>query len=86
MSAVLGLSNAAKMTVNPKVANRAGVSCLGTAAPTGQCAPTFDSPSIQAFYDAGGTASATGTTIAVIAEGDVSMTVSDLQVPLFYAN
>jgi pseudomonalisin len=79
VSAVLGLSNAAKMTVNPKRANRAGVTCLGTAAPTGQCAPTFDSPSIQAFYHAGGTAAATATTIAVIAEGDVSGTVSDLR-------
>jgi pseudomonalisin len=79
VSAVLGLSNAAKMTVNPKRTTASGVSCFPQAAPAGQCIPTFDSPSIQKFYDAGGTAPATGTTIAVIAEGNVAGTVSDLR-------
>jgi subtilase family serine protease len=78
VSAVLGLSNAAKMAVHPHV-TRPATSCLGTAAPTGQCAPAFDAKDVQAFYDAGATPAGSATTVAVIAEGDVSQVVTDLQ-------
>ena len=74
VSAVLGLNNAAKMSVQPNV------TCLkGAVAPTGQCVPRFDAPDVQAFYDAGGTAAATGTTIAVMATGDVTQVIADLR-------
>jgi subtilase family serine protease len=72
VSAVLGLSNAAKMSVTP-------VNCLkGAIAPTGQCVPRFEAATVQTYYDAGGSSTGSGTTVAVIAEGDVSQTVSDL--------
>jgi subtilase family serine protease len=72
VSAVLGLSNAAKMSATP-------VNCLKAAvAPTGQCVPRFEAATVQAYYDAGGTPAGSGTTVAVMAEGDVSQTVSDL--------
>ena len=74
VSAVLGLSNAAKMSVTP-------VNCLkGAVAPTGQCVPRFEAATVQSFYDAGGTPDGSGTTVAVMAEGDVSQTVSDLRI------
>ncbi|MDB5027906.1 MAG: peptidase, partial [Candidatus Eremiobacteraeota bacterium] len=74
VSAVLGLNNAASMSLRPQV------NCLkGVVAPTGQCVPRFESQSVQAYYDAGATSSGAGTTVAVIAEGDVSGTVSDLR-------
>jgi subtilase family serine protease len=73
VSAVLGLSNAAKMAATP-------VNCLkGAVAPTGQCVPRFEAATVQAFYDAGGTPAGSGTTVAVMAEGDVSQTVTDLR-------
>ncbi len=72
VSAVLGLSNAAKMSVTP-------VNCLkGAVAPTGQCVPRFEAATVQNYYDAGGTPTGSTTTVAVMAEGDVSQTVSDL--------
>ncbi len=75
VSAVLGLSNAAKMAVTPNL------SCLkGVVAPTGQCVPRFEAKDVQSFYDAGGTATGSATTVAVMAEGDVSQTVSDLRI------
>jgi len=78
VSAVLGLSNAAKMAVNPQL-TRPHASCLVTAAPTGQCAPAFNAADVRSFYDAAGSATGSTTTVAVIAEGNVSETVSDLR-------
>jgi subtilase family serine protease len=74
VSAVLGLSNAAKMSVTPNL------TCLkGAVAPTGQCVPRFDAADVQNYYDAGGTPAGSGTTVAVIATGDVSAVISDLR-------
>jgi pseudomonalisin len=73
VSAVLGLSNAASFAVKPNL------SCLGAAAPSGQCLPAFNAADVQKFYDAGATPTGSGTTVAVIAEGNVSGVVSDLR-------
>jgi pseudomonalisin len=78
VSAVLGLSNAAKMVVTPRLV-KPQTSCLITAAPTGQCAPAFNAADVQSFYDAGAVPTGSATTVAVIAEGNVSEAVSDLQ-------
>ena len=78
VSAVLGLSNAAKMAVHPNL-QRPHASCFPAAAPTGQCTPAFDAKDVQTFYDAASAPTGSGTTVAVIAEGDVSQTVSDLR-------
>jgi subtilase family serine protease len=78
VSAVLGLTNAAKMTVRPNL-TRVHASCLITAAPTGQCAPTFNAADVQKFYDVAYVPDASDTKVAVIAEGDVSQVVSDLR-------
>jgi subtilase family serine protease len=50
VSAVLGLSNAAKMSVRPNLSHPHG-SCFPTAVPTGQCTPAFDAKDVQAYYD-----------------------------------
>jgi pseudomonalisin len=78
VSAVLGLSNAAKMAVRPNL-TRVHASCLITAAPTGQCAPAFDAKDVQKFYDVAYIPAASATTVAVIAAGDVSGSVNDLR-------
>src|SRR5947209_952138 len=78
VSAVLGLSNAAKMAVRPNL-QRPHASCFPAAAPTGQCTPAFDAKDVQTFYDAGAAPTGSATTVAVISEGDVSGTVSDLR-------
>jgi len=78
VSGVLGLSNAAKMSVNPHL-TRPSTSCLITAAPTGQCAPAFNAADVQKFYDAGSTPAGVATTVAVIAEGNVSEVLTDLR-------
>ena len=78
VSAVLGLSNAAKMAVRPNL-TRVHASCLITAAPTGQCAPAFDAKDVQKFYDVQYIPAASATTVAVIAAGDVSGSVTDLR-------
>jgi pseudomonalisin len=78
VTGVLGLSNAAKMTVHPH-ANKQAVSCLITATPTGQCLPAFNAVDVQTFYDVASTPTASATTIAVIAEGNVSEVPTDLQ-------
>ena len=78
VSAVLGLNNTAKMAVQPR-AKRHDASCLITATPTGQCAPAFNAADVQKFYDAGSVATGSATTVAVIAEGDVSEVVTDLR-------
>ncbi|MBV9439533.1 MAG: S8/S53 family peptidase [Candidatus Eremiobacteraeota bacterium] len=77
VAAVLGLSNATKMSVTPHLSK--SVSCFPTATPTGQCVPLFQAADVQRFYDATNTPAATGTTIAVIAEGNVSQVVTDLR-------
>jgi pseudomonalisin len=78
VSAVLGLSNAAKMSVRPNL-QRPHASCFPAAAPTGQCTPAFDAKDVQTYYDATTAPTGSATTIAVIAEGDVSGTVTDLR-------
>ncbi|MEA2786086.1 MAG: pseudomonalisin [Candidatus Eremiobacteraeota bacterium] len=78
VSAVLGLSNAAKMSVRPNL-TRVHASCLITAAPTGQCAPAFDAKDVRTFYDVSYVPNGSDTTVAVIAAGDVSGTVADLR-------
>ena len=78
VSGVLGLSNASKMTVRPNV-TRVHASCLITAAPSGQCAPAFNAADVQSFYDVAYVPDAAGTTVGVIAEGNVSQVLSDLQ-------
>jgi subtilase family serine protease len=77
VSAVLGLTNAAKLAVHPRATTHA-VSCLGTSTPTGQCAPSFNSADVQRYYDAASTATGAQTVVAVMAEGDVSQVLSDL--------
>ena len=78
VSAVLGLSNAAKMSVRPNL-QRPHASCFPASAPTGQCTPAFDAKDVQTFYDATAAPTGSATTVAVISEGDVSGTVSDLR-------
>jgi pseudomonalisin len=72
--AVLGLNNAAHMSSGP-------TACFPTdPAPSGTpCVRDYDAHAIQTFYDAGSTPAASNTTIAVMAEGDVSQTVTDLR-------
>jgi subtilase family serine protease len=49
-------------------------------APSGvPCVRSFDAHAAQTFYDAGSTPAASNTTIAVMAEGNVTQTVADLQ-------
>ncbi len=75
VSAVLGLNNAAKMSIHP--ARRNDTQCFpGTA--SAPCLPLFDSPGVQKYYDATSLPVPSNTTMAVMAEGDVSETVSDL--------
>ena len=77
VSAVLGLNNASKMTIHPALRNN--TQCLPSGGtPTGQCIPLFDSAGVQKFYDATSLPIPSNTTMAVMAEGDVSGTVNDL--------
>lgn len=74
VSAVLGLSNAATMSVRPNL------SCLkGAVAPTGQCVPRFEAKDVQTFYDAGPTSTGSSATVAVMATGDVNQVIADLR-------
>jgi pseudomonalisin len=74
VSAVLGLNNAAKMSAQPNL------NCLkGAVAPTGQCVPRFEAKDVQTYYDAGGTADGSQTTVAVMATGDVTQVIADLR-------
>jgi pseudomonalisin len=76
VSAVLGLNNAAKMSVRPAVP----VNCLkGAVAPTGQCVPRFEAASVQTYYDAVSTPDGSQTTVAVMSTGDVSEVITDLR-------
>lgn len=75
--AVLGLNDAAKMSLNPI---KSTDDCYYTGAlPQGApCAHDYGPSDIQLFYDAGSTPQAAGSTMAVMAEGDVSSVVTDL--------
>ena len=83
VSAVLGLSNAAKMSVRPNLTRSlapADLNCLkGVVAPTGQCIPRFESKTVQHYYDADGTADGSQATLAVISTGDLTQVVADLR-------
>lgn len=72
--AVLGLNNAAHVSSSP-------TDCFPTNPPPGgtPCVRSYDAQAVQTVYDAGNTPTASATTIAVMAEGNVSQTVSDLQ-------
>ena len=72
--AVLGLNNAAHVASAP-------TACFPTdPAPAGTpCVRDYDAHAIQTFYNAGSTPDASNTTIAVMAEGNVSQTVTDLR-------
>jgi pseudomonalisin len=78
VSAVLGLTNASKMSVRPVLSRAHAVSCLPTATPTGQCLPAFNAADVQTFYDTGSSPDGSLTNVAVIAEGNVSQVVTDL--------
>jgi pseudomonalisin len=71
--AVLGLNNAARMASGP-------TACFPTdPAPSGTpCVRSYDAHAIQTYYDAGSAPTGANTTVAVMAEGDVSQTVTDL--------
>lgn len=71
--AVLGLNNAARMASGP-------TACFPTdPAPSGApCVRSYDAHAIQTYYDAGTTPAGANTSVAVIAEGNVSQTVADL--------
>ena len=71
--AVLGLNNAARMASGP-------TACFPTdPAPSGTpCVRDFDAHAAQTFYDAGTAPTASNTTIAVMAEGNVAQTLTDL--------
>jgi pseudomonalisin len=74
VSAVLGLTNAATMSVRPNL------SCLkGAVAPTGQCVPRFEAKDVQNYYDATTTADGSQVSVAVMATGDVTPVVTDLR-------
>lgn len=71
--AVLGLNNAARMASGP-------TACFPTdPAPAGApCVRSYDAHAIQTYYDAGTAPTGANTTVAVMAEGNVSQTVTDL--------
>lgn len=77
VSAVLGLNNAAKMTVRPT--RRNDTQCFPSGGTPAGCLPLFDAAGVQKYYDAASLPVPSNTTMAVMAEGDVSQTVSDLQ-------
>ncbi|MDP9024940.1 MAG: S53 family peptidase [Candidatus Eremiobacteraeota bacterium] len=73
--AVLGLNNAVKFAPNPVMG-----ACKGTTPPAGvPCIRRMDAHQMQTFYNAGNTPTGAQTTIAVMAEGDVTSTVADLR-------
>ena len=71
--AVLGLNNAAKVASSP-------TDCFPTnPAPSGTpCVRDFDAHAVNTYYDTGNTPAASNTTMAIMTEGNVSQTVSDL--------
>jgi subtilase family serine protease len=72
--AVLGLNDAAHMSSGPTACFPADPAPSGT-----PCVRDYDAHAIQTFYDAGSAPDGSNTTIAVMAEGDVSQTVTDLR-------
>ena len=72
--AVLGLNNASHVASSP-------TDCFpANPPPSGApCVRSYDAHAIQTVYDAGSTPTGSLTTIAVMAEGNVSQTVSDLR-------
>ncbi|HTD36901.1 MAG TPA: S53 family peptidase, partial [Candidatus Limnocylindrales bacterium] len=77
VSAVLGLNNAAKMTVRPALRNN--TQCFPSGGTPAGCLPLFDAAGVQKYYDAASLPQPSNGTMAVMAEGDVSETLSDLQ-------
>ncbi|HEX3464453.1 MAG TPA: S53 family peptidase [Candidatus Elarobacter sp.] len=77
VSAVLGLNNAAKMTVHPALRTK-DTQCFPSGGTPAGCLPLFDSAGVQKYYDAASLPIPSNTTMAVMAEGDVSGTVNDL--------
>jgi subtilase family serine protease len=71
---VLGLNNAARVASSPTACFPVDPAPSGT-----PCVRDFDAHAIQTFYDAGTAPQATNTTVAVMAEGNVSQTVTDLR-------
>jgi subtilase family serine protease len=78
VSAVLGLNNAAKMKLHPALRPK-DTQCFPSGGTPAGCLPLFDAAGVQKFYDAASLPVPSNTTMAVMAEGDVSGTVSDLQ-------
>lgn len=77
VAAVLGLNDAAKMSVTPRRVTQSA--CIIASAPDGTCAPEFNAQTVQAYYDAASLAPATNTSVAVISVGDVSGVITDLR-------
>jgi len=74
VTAVLGLTNAAKFAVRPNATCVSNVS-----PPTGTCLARFEPASVQTYYGANGQPTASNTTVAVIGEGDMAGVVVDLR-------
>jgi len=73
--AVLGLNNAAKMAATPKMTG-----CYVGGTGSAPCVRLdYDPQTYWKTYDAGSTPTGSRTTVAVMAEGDVSQTVADLR-------
>ncbi|MFN2449446.1 MAG: protease pro-enzyme activation domain-containing protein [Candidatus Baltobacteraceae bacterium] len=70
---VLGLNNAARMASGP-------TACFPTDPSPSPvpCVRSYDARAIQTYYDAGTAPAGSATSVAVMAEGDVSQTVADL--------
>ena len=74
--AVLGLNNMQAMKPAPHV-----TSCqvFGVSSPPQQCLRFYDPATFQKVYDAAGVPTASSTPIAIMAEGDVTQSISDLR-------
>ena len=74
--AVLGLNNMQAFKPTPQV-----TSCqvFGVSSPSQQCLRFYDPATFQKVYDAAGVAPANNTPIAIMAEGDVNQSISDLR-------
>ena len=74
--AVLGLNNIQAVKPKPQV-----TSCKveGVSTPPQECLRFYDPATFQAAYDAGKTPTASGTPVAIMAEGSVSQSISDFR-------
>ena len=74
--AVLGLNNMQAMKPTPQV-----TSCqvFGVSSPSQQCLRFYDPATFQKAYDATGVPAANSTPIAIMTEGDVTQSISDLR-------